>query len=162
MSSILDLDNAKDRLLSNKNQLTRPSNRLRRQYMVGAACLVSMFVVLGLYFLKFRSDDFSPPGSPDQAVSLAPMVAVMPFRDLSPAQSEAYLAEDVAEELIHRLARSKNIVTIAHASSFSAFEKKLDFREVAEKLSAEFLVEGRLNGGGYRANRDTPSRSSIL
>lgn len=75
----------------------------------------------------------------------APAVAVIPFiNDGLPMESE-YLADGIAETLIHTLAQFPHLRVIARSSSFQFKGDESDLQDVARRLHANFLVIGRVS-----------------
>jgi TolB-like protein/DNA-binding winged helix-turn-helix (wHTH) protein/cytochrome c-type biogenesis protein CcmH/NrfG len=88
-----------------------------------------------------------PPTSqrqnPAPAVSLpARSVAVLPFDDMSPQQDSAFIAQGMAESLLHQMASLRDIDVISRTSSFAFDGKKRDVRDIGRQLNARYLLEG--------------------
>lgn len=95
-----------------------------------------------------------------------PVVAVLPFDDLSPGGDYAWFAEGLADELIDNLARVPDIVVIGRTSSFQFGHTDLDARAIGEKLGARYLIEGgvRRDGDALRISAtliDTRDRATL-
>ena len=73
----------------------------------------------------------------------SPRIAVMPFQNLSPDPSLAFLAEGLARDIITDLAKIQSVSVISPTSSFSAPEAPAG--EVAERLNARYMVEGSVH-----------------
>lgn len=84
------------------------------------------------------------------AEKAVPSIAVLPFVDMSPDKSQAYFGEGIAEELIHTLARIKDLRVVARTSAFSVAGKRLDVREVGRTLSVGAVLEGSVRQAGDR------------
>ncbi len=86
-----------------------------------------------------------------RAPAAAPVVAVLPFEDLSPDGSLGHLSEGVAEDIIVALGRAPEVQVIARNSSF-AFDSDADPREVGRDLAVRYVVEGsvRRDADGLR------------
>ena len=81
-------------------------------------------------------------------------VAVLPFADLSEQRDQEHFSDGLAEELIDRLAHSRNLRVIARTSAF-AFKGQLDdVRTVAARLGVAHVLSGsvRKNGDVLRVN----------
>jgi len=88
-----------------------------------------------------------PGASPERSVS---SIAVLPFRDRSPAQDQAHLCDGMAEELIHALA---GIPGLRVASRMSSFQFKVDGgerRDIGRRLGVASLLEGSVRKTGDR------------
>jgi adenylate cyclase len=93
-------------------------------------------------------------GHPQTAVtgSLAPRtsIAVMPFSNLTGDPSKEYLADGMAEELIHTLARVPGLRVPARTSTFSYKGRNVDVRQIARDLQVGSILEGSVQSAGER------------
>lgn len=76
----------------------------------------------------------------------ADSVAVLRFADLSPEGDQAWLADGIAEEILHRLAQSDGLRVIARTSSFAADGLSVD--NVAALLDVRYVLEGSVRRDG--------------
>jgi serine/threonine protein kinase/Flp pilus assembly protein TadD len=84
------------------------------------------------------------------AISDKPSIAVLPFVDLSPQEDQAYFCDGLADELINRLTKIKNLKVPARTSSFSFKGKDIDIQEIGTKLDVENVLEGSIRKSGNR------------
>ena len=77
-------------------------------------------------------------------------IAVLPFVDMSDDQSQGYLAEGIAEELLHTLSNLPDIRVAARTSSFSFKDKDEDIQTIGQKLNVGTIVEGSVRTSGNR------------
>lgn len=107
------------------------------------------FVIIGALLLALVyfvwESRFAPDVPPDGGIG---SVAVLPFRDLSPAGDQAYLAEGFAEELLNALARVPGLRVVGRTSSFKAAEGAADAGEIADRLEVTHLLEGSVRTAG--------------
>ncbi|MDH3732356.1 MAG: hypothetical protein OEU54_02435, partial [Gemmatimonadota bacterium] len=77
-------------------------------------------------------------------------VAVLPFRDQSPARDQAYLGEGLAEEILTALARVPDLRVVAAQSSFAMATATID--EIEQQLSVTHVLSGsvRTDDGSAR------------
>lgn len=103
---------------------------------------LAIFVVA---WLVFRS-------AQDAAISglAPPVIAVLPFTDMSAARDQAYFAEGVAEEVLNALAQVPSLRVIARSSSFALGGPAVDIAAIAEKLQATHILEGSVRKSGSR------------
>ena len=71
-------------------------------------------------------------------------VAVLPFDDMTAAGDHAYLADGIADELLHRLSQSEDLRVIARTSSFALRDSGLDIPEIAARLGVRYVLQGSL------------------
>ncbi|SDL84249.1 winged helix-turn-helix domain-containing tetratricopeptide repeat protein [Aliiruegeria lutimaris] len=87
---------------------------------------------------------------PEPAPDGPARIAVLAFDDLSPSEDRGYLGDGIAEGIITELARYPELAVIARNSSFSFRGTATDIAEIAEKLRADFVVEGSMQKSGDR------------
>jgi len=87
-------------------------------------------------------------------VSDRPVIAVLPFDNLSGDPEQKYFADGLAEDLIARLSRSRSFSVISRASSFVFRGRGIDLAQVGRVLGVRYVVLGsvRRAGGRVRVN----------
>jgi adenylate cyclase len=80
--------------------------------------------------------------------STVPFIAVLPFDDLSAAQSCGYLGDGIAEDIITALSRFPDLVVVARGSSFAYKGKTVDLRQVGKQLGVGYVLEGSVRKDG--------------
>jgi len=76
------------------------------------------------------------------AIRALPSIAVLPFKDMSPARDQEYFCEGIAEELINALAQIAGLSVTARTSAFQFRDKDLDVRRVGKELDVASVLEG--------------------
>lgn len=79
----------------------------------------------------------------------APALAVMPFDDLNAAAGDMF-ADGVVEEITGALSRVQAFDVIARQSAFALRGQALDVPTVADRLGADYVVEGSVRRAGDR------------
>jgi adenylate cyclase len=69
-------------------------------------------------------------------------IAVLPFVDMSPDRELEYLADGLAEELIHILAQSPSLQVTARTSAFTFKGGRADIPTIADALGVQYVIEG--------------------
>ncbi|HTT13338.1 MAG TPA: protein kinase [Burkholderiaceae bacterium] len=69
-------------------------------------------------------------------------IVVLPFVDMSEKHDQEYFADGLSEELIDRLARSRNLRVIARTSAFAFKGRNEDVRSIAAELGVAYVLEG--------------------
>ncbi len=69
-------------------------------------------------------------------------IAVLPFADLSERGNREYLAEGMAEEIIHRLSKTPGLRVTARASSFYFRGRNERISAIAKELGVTHILEG--------------------
>lgn len=75
-------------------------------------------------------------------------IAVLAFRDMSPAKDQEYFSDGIAEELLNVLARIRELRVISRSSAFSFKGSKLTLMEIGEKLKVSYILEGSVRKAG--------------
>jgi serine/threonine-protein kinase len=77
-------------------------------------------------------------------------IAVMPFSDLSPDRSQAYLCDGFAEELIHLLSQVPSVRIVARASVFELRDANKSVHEIGRALHATHVIYGSVRKSSDR------------
>jgi TolB-like protein/tetratricopeptide (TPR) repeat protein len=87
-------------------------------------------------------------------VPTQPVVAVLPFANMSPEAEDAYFGEGVADTLIHKLGQLDDLVVLASQSTFQFKGQDLDLGDVGAKLGATTIMTGSVqrSGNALRVN----------
>ena len=118
-----------------------------------AAVLVVLALIVGLGGAWWLARD--PPVDPGSAPAPAPgeqhgppMLAVLPFVNLSGDEGQEFLSDGLTETLTQVLARDPELRVIARTTAFSFKNAALDVREIADRLDADAVLEGSLQRDG--------------
>jgi TolB-like protein len=78
-----------------------------------------------------------PPSEADP-----PMIAVLPFQNMSGDPDQEYFADGMVEEIITALSRIRWLFVIARNSSFTYKGQAVDIRQVGRELGVRYVLEG--------------------
>jgi TolB-like protein/class 3 adenylate cyclase/Flp pilus assembly protein TadD len=121
--------------------------RYARRRRVGPIAVL-MLLAAGVLWWTWRNDvGFTQVRSmlqPAQPVSLA----VLPFVNMSPDESQEYFADGISEELLNLLSQVPELRVTARTSSFSFKGKDVDIAEIARKLNVAHVLEGSVRKSG--------------
>ena len=81
---------------------------------------------------------------------LGPVVAVLPFVNLSTDSDQEFFADGMTEEIINALGQIKEIRVIARTSVFSFKNSDADIAAIGARLKATTVVEGSIRKAGDR------------
>lgn len=81
--------------------------------------------------------------------SLRPTLSIMPFEELGAAESDMF-ADSVVEEITSAISRNRSLDVIARQSSFALRGMNLTAPDAAERLGANYLLEGSVRRAGER------------
>jgi TolB-like protein len=73
---------------------------------------------------------------------------VLPFRDMSAAQDQAYFGEGIAEEVLNALVKIEDLKVASRTSAFSLADDGLDIPSIADKLDVSNILEGSIRTSG--------------
>ena len=79
-----------------------------------------------------------------------PVIAVLPFNNLSADSEQQYFADGVSEDIITALTKHRWLLVIARNSTFAFRDHSTDMRQIARDLGADYLVEGSVRKLGSR------------
>jgi adenylate cyclase len=121
----------------------------RRLHAIAATCLAG-FLLAGAAVWSVQQDwalRFLDGLSSQQADVAAneddrPVVAVLPFANLSNDAGQDYFADGLTEDIIAELATNRDLLVIARNSTFAFKGQNRDIRKVAAELGARYVVEG--------------------
>ena len=77
-----------------------------------------------------------------------PIVAVLPFSDLSPSRDKAFLAEGVAEEILSALGKNPDIRVLGRSSSWALRGAAAQPSEFRKTFGVTHLLEGSIRTAG--------------
>jgi adenylate cyclase len=96
------------------------------------------------------------PGARDDSQGHVPgfagrhAVAVLPFRNLSRDEDQAFFADGLTEDIISSLAALKTNPVISRNSTFAYKDKHADPRTIGKELGAHYVVTGSVRNSGKR------------
>ena len=71
-----------------------------------------------------------------------PSIAVLPFSNHGQQPEQEYLADGITDDIITRLAKSRDLMVIARDSSFFYKHADLHVKIIAEKLNVRYILQG--------------------
>lgn len=77
-----------------------------------------------------------------------PVIAVLPFVNMSGDPEQEYFSDGISEDIITALSRLRWFFVIARNSSFTYKGKAVHIRQVAEELGVGYVVEGSVRKSG--------------
>jgi adenylate cyclase len=72
----------------------------------------------------------------------APMIAVLPFQNMSGDPEQEYFADGMVEEIITALSRIRWLFVIARNSTFTYKGRAVDIKQVGRELGVRYVLEG--------------------
>ncbi len=105
--------------------------------------------LVGLKASRLATED--PRGNPPLAtISSQPLIAVLPFQNMSGDPEQEYFADGMVDEIITGLSRIKWLSVVSRNSSFIYKNKPVTITEVAQKFGVRYVLEGGVRKAGSR------------
>ncbi len=129
--------------------ITHSTGRKLDRMIIGA-------LVVAVAFLVYDRTSGPPAPTAPPAVEAEPTaegpktIAVLPFADMSPDQSQEYFADGISEELLNVLVRVEGLRVSSRTSSFSFKGKDTPIPEIAAALNVDHILEGSVRSQGNR------------
>jgi adenylate cyclase len=82
--------------------------------------------------------------------AVKPTVAVLPFANMSGDPEQEFFVDGLTEDILTELSRRRELFVISRNSTFVYKNQAVNLRDVAQKLGAQYLVEGSVRKGGDR------------
>ena len=95
----------------------------------------------------------APPHQPQAQAQVShdrPIIAVLPFANMSGDPEQEYFSDGISEDIITALSKLRWFLVIARNSSFIYKGKPIHIKQVADELGAGYVVEGSVRKGGDR------------
>jgi TolB-like protein/Flp pilus assembly protein TadD len=134
--------------LYERSQAGSASNTLVSVITIGLAGLIS--------FGAYQYFEWDAPNAEETTSNsvgnrdVNPVLAVLPFANMSSDTENEYLADGITEDVITLLAQSPGMEVIARNSTFKYKNQNPDIRDVGRDLGADFVVEGSIRPLGER------------
>ena len=134
--------------LLERNNARVPSNPLVPAMTIGVAIALS---VGGYFYFAGGAARTATDPPPEQQVRASnPILAVLPFTNMSDSATNAHLADGLTEDIITLLAQSPGVEVIARNSTFKYRGQSPDVRDVGRDLGADYVIEGSIRPIGER------------
>jgi TolB-like protein/cytochrome c-type biogenesis protein CcmH/NrfG len=96
-----------------------------------------------------------PPNDHEQARPALPLfdrpvIAVLPFTNMSGDSQQEYFSDGISEDIITALSKLHWFFVIARNSSFVYKDRAVHMKQVAEELGVDYVVEGSVRKSGER------------
>ena len=85
----------------------------------------------------------------DVMATTTPVIAVLPFTNMSGDPDQEYFSDGITEDIITELSRFGSLYVIARNSSFAFKGKAIKVQEIAKELDVAYVVEGSVRKAGF-------------
>ena len=82
--------------------------------------------------------------------AVKPTVAVLPFANMSADAEQDHFVDGLTEDILTELSRHHELFVISRTSTFAYKGQSVNVRDVAQKLGAQYVVEGSVRRAGDR------------
>lgn len=115
------------------------------------SAVAAIIVIAGVVFAGFRwlvsrraesATEPRPEKDPLLALPTGPVVAVLPFENLSRDPDQEYFSDGLTDDVITALSRFKDLFVIARNSTFRYKGQAVDVRQLNRELGARYVLEG--------------------
>ncbi|WP_405226562.1 winged helix-turn-helix domain-containing protein [Lentisalinibacter sediminis] len=114
----------------------------RRRPVLLALGLVAVAATALAYLPKLVFNDESAESGYTDRIPLEKSIAVLPFEDMSAEGNAAYVGDGIADEVLHRLNQSEDLLVIARTSSFALRDISLEIPAIAARLGVRYILQG--------------------
>lgn len=97
-----------------------------------------------------KTDAKSGQKAASARATVKPTIAVLPFANMSGDKEQEFFVDGLTEDIITELSRRHELFVISRNSTFVYKGTAVNLREVAQKLGAQYLVEGSVRRSGDR------------
>jgi TolB-like protein len=119
---------------------------------VAAIIVIAGVVFAGLRWLTQRRSESATHSAPEEdpllALPTGPVVAVLPFENLSEDPKQEYFSDGLTDDIITALSRFKDLFVIARNSTFRYKGQAVDVRQLKKELGARYVLEGSVQRAG--------------
>ena len=91
-----------------------------------------------------------PLSAPEAADLVRPVIAVLPFTNLSGDPEQQYFSDGITEDIITELTRGRSLVVIARNASFRHRGAPADISAMRQALGVRYVLEGSVRKAGDR------------
>jgi TolB-like protein/cytochrome c-type biogenesis protein CcmH/NrfG len=123
----------------------------------GISAVVGIAVLAGIVFAGVRwlvrrgaapATETTSEEDPLLALPTGPVVAVLPFENLSRDPDQEYFSDGLTDDIITALSRFKDLFVIARNSTFRYKGQAVDVRQLNRELGARYVLEGSVQRAG--------------
>jgi adenylate cyclase len=122
-----------------------------REQEAGFSAVAAILVIAGVVFAGFRwlvsrrsqpMPEATSEEDPILTLPTGPVVAVLPFENLSRDPDQEYFSDGLTDDIITALSRFKDLFVIARNSTFRYKGQAVDVRQLNRELDARYVMEG--------------------
>ncbi|UCD69165.1 MAG: adenylate/guanylate cyclase domain-containing protein [Betaproteobacteria bacterium] len=122
----------------------------RKAAFIVAGVVCAVLVGLAIWMTNSRQD--WPDAAHDALLEMptGPVIAVLPFTNMSGDSNQDYFSDGLTEDIITELARFREIYVLARNTTFQYKGQSVDVPAVARELGAQYVLEGSVRKSNHR------------
>ena len=133
-----------ENLPNSKEQISARSNKNFLYFTVFGAII--LILAIAYYILPKESN----PEYESSGAEFKSSIAVLPFTDMSEAKDQEYFVDGISEEIIHQLAKYRDLKVSGRTSSFYYKDRKTSLDQIGQELDVANLLDGSVRKSGDR------------
>lgn len=125
-------------------------NRIQKILAIAALLIGILGTFLDLFGVleKFTDTSDTPKREKSITAQFVKSIAVLPFKNIGPDDSDEYFSVGMTEEVINYLAKVSDLKVISRTSIEQYKGSNKDIREIAEELGVTYILEGSVRKAG--------------
>jgi len=132
----------KDRTSGKLSEILK--KKKKNPFFILGLLLLGAVIFAGGYFLLKKNSAPEQPEEKVQAADWDNSIAVLPFRDISPAQNQEHLSFGMADAINDRLTQLDVLKVTATTSVMRYKNTEKDIREIGQELGVKNILEGSI------------------
>jgi TolB-like protein/DNA-binding winged helix-turn-helix (wHTH) protein/Tfp pilus assembly protein PilF len=134
---------------ASRSSTTRESTTSTRKSIPAGYLILAVLLVAALIAGWFAvTGENQEPAQGSVAISEKPVIAVLPFRNLSADTQQDYFSDGITADLITDLSKLSGLSVIARNSVFVYRNVDVDIRSIKQELGVDYVVEGSIRKAG--------------
>ena len=121
--------------------LEEPSVIVATNKRLNVIIIITLVIAIAISLVDLKSNHGNEEKA-DSDLAINNSIAVLPFLDMSPNKDQEYLSDGIAEDILNRLCKFKELSVAAVTSSFSFKNKNEDIKTIGKKLNVNNILEG--------------------
>jgi len=121
--------------------LEEPSVIVATNKRLNVIIIITLVIAIAISLVNLKSTHGNEEKA-DSDLAINNSIAVLPFLDMSPNKDQEYLSDGIAEDILNRLCKFKELSVAAVTSSFSFKDKNEDIKTIGKKLNVNNILEG--------------------
>jgi len=127
-----------------------PKRRARSLLVTGIILVAAVILITGYFLIQSARRVVGPESGAVAGEIWKNSIAVLPFRDLSPAGDQEYFSDGMTEAIIGKLTGLKDLKVISMTSAMRYKSPDRDMKKIGQELDVSTILEGSIQKEGNR------------